>query len=78
MSFLIHIDQFANDRYRTECGIVIHFISDPVLTDRSVAEKKLCYRGFILALFQSTTANTIGSEHTRDNKRLLSVCEAKI
>ena len=39
---------------------------------------KLCCRGFILALFQSTTANKIDSEHTRDNKRLLLVCEAEI
>ena len=30
---------------------------------------KLCCRGFILALFQSTTANKIDSEHTRDYKR---------
>ena len=30
-------------------------------------------------LFQSTTANKIDSEHTRDNKRLLPVsCEAEI
>ena len=36
---------------------------------------KLCCRGFILALFQSTTANKIVSEHTRDCKRLLQVCE---
>ena len=39
---------------------------------------KLCCRGFILALFQSTTANEIDSEHTRDYKRLLLVCEAEI
>ena len=39
---------------------------------------KLCCRGFILALFQNTTANKIDSEHTRDYKRLLSVCEAEI
>ena len=39
---------------------------------------KLCCRGFILALFQSITANKIDSEHTRDYKRLLSECEAKI
>ena len=35
---------------------------------------KLCCRGFILALFQSTTAN----EHTQDYERLLPVCEAEI
>ena len=39
---------------------------------------KLCCRGFILALFQSTTTNKINSEHTRDYKRLLPVCEAEI
>ena len=38
----------------------------------------LCCRGFILALFQGTTANKIDSEHTRDYKRLLPVCEAEI
>ena len=39
---------------------------------------KLCCRGFILALFQSTTANIIDFEHTQDYKRLLPVCEAEI
>ena len=39
---------------------------------------KLCCRGFILALFQSTTANKIDSEHTRDYKRLLPICEADL
>ena len=39
---------------------------------------KLCCHGFILVLFQSTTANKIYSEHTRDYKRLLPVCEAEI
>ena len=39
---------------------------------------KLCCRGFILALFQSTTANKTDSEHTRDYKRLLPECEAEI
>ena len=39
---------------------------------------KLCSRGFILALFQSTTANKIDSEHTQDYKRLLPVWEAEI
>ena len=28
---------------------------------------KLCCRGFVLALFQSTTANKIDSEHSRDS-----------
>ena len=40
--------------------------------------RKLCCRGFILALFQSTSANKIDSEHTQDYKRSLSVCEAEI
>ena len=39
---------------------------------------KLCCRGFILALFQSTTANKIDPEHTQYYKRLLLVCEAII
>ena len=39
---------------------------------------KLCCRGFILALFQNTTANKIDSETTLDNKRLIPVCEAEI
>ena len=30
------------------------------------------------ALFQSTAANKVDYEHTRDYKRLLSVCEAEI
>ena len=46
-----------------------------LVTDRNT---KLCCRGFILALFQSTTANKIDSEHTQDYKRLLQVCEAEI
>ena len=45
-----------------------------LVTDRNTM---LCCRGFILALFQSTTANKIDSEHTRDYKRLLPVCEAE-
>ena len=39
---------------------------------------KLCCRGFILAPFQSTTANKIDSEHALDYKRLLPVYEAEI
>ena len=39
---------------------------------------KLCCRGFILVLFQSTIANKIDSEHTRDYKKILLVCEAAI
>ena len=44
-------------------------------TDRNT---KLCCRGFILALFQRTTAKKIDSEHTQGYKRLLPVCEAEI
>ena len=39
---------------------------------------KLCCRGSILALFQSTAANKIDSEHTQDYKKLLRLCEAEI
>ena len=46
-----------------------------LVTDENI---KLCCRGFISALFQRTTANKIDSEHTRQYKRLLLVCEAAI
>ena len=48
-----------------------------LVTDRNT---KLCCQGegYILALFQSTTADKISSEHTQDYKRLLRVCEANI
>ena len=39
---------------------------------------KLCCRGLILALFQSTTANKIDFKHTQGYKRLLPVCDAEI
>ena len=48
-------------------------------TDWSLTEiQSDVFRGFILALFQSTTAYKFDSEHTRGNKRLLPVCEAEI
>ena len=46
-----------------------------LVTDRHT---KICCRGFILALFKSSTTNKIDFEHTRDYKRLLPVCEAEI
>ena len=39
---------------------------------------KLGCRGFVLALFQSTTANKIDSEHTRDYTKLFPVCKVEI
>ena len=39
---------------------------------------KLCCRGFVLALFQSTLAYKIDSEHTRGYKKLFTVCKVKI
>ena len=39
---------------------------------------KLCCRGFVLALFQSTTAYKIDSEHTRDNMKYFPVCKVEI
>ena len=39
---------------------------------------KLCCRAFILALFHSATANKLDSEHIRDYKKLLPVCEVEI
>ena len=46
-----------------------------LVTDRNT---KLCCRALILALFQSNTATKFDSEHTRDYKKLLPVCEAEI
>ena len=46
-----------------------------LVTDRNT---KLCSCGFILALFQSTTANKIDSEHTQDCKKILMVCKIEI
>ena len=39
---------------------------------------KLCCHGFVLVLFQSTTANTIDSEHNRDHTKLFLVCKIEI
>ena len=39
---------------------------------------KLCCQGFVLALFQSTIAYKIDSEHIRDYTKLFSVCKVEI
>ena len=39
---------------------------------------KLCYRGFVLALFQSTTAYKTDSEHTQDYTKLFPVCKVEL
>ena len=39
---------------------------------------KLCCHGFVLALFQSTTANKMDSEHTRDYMKLFPVCKVEM
>ena len=36
---------------------------------------KLCCCGSVLALFQSTTANKIDSEHTREFGKLFPICK---
>ena len=46
-----------------------------LVTDRNA---KLCCCGFVLALFQSTTANKIDSEHTPDYTKLFPVCKVEI
>ena len=40
--------------------------------------RKLCCRGFVLALFQSTTAYKIDSEDTGDYTKLFLVCKIEI
>ena len=39
---------------------------------------RLCCRGFVLALFQSTTACKIDSEHIQDYTKLFWVCKVEI
>ena len=39
---------------------------------------KLCCRGFVLALFRSTTVFKIDSEHIRDYMKLFLVCKVEI
>ena len=48
--------------------------AETLVTDRNT---KLCCRAFVLALFQSTTANKIDSEHTRDYTKVFSVCKVE-
>ena len=39
---------------------------------------KLCFRGFVLAQFESTTAYKIDFEHTRDYMKLFPVLKVEI
>ena len=57
------------------CTVILGPSINRLVTDGNT---KSCCRGFILAIFQSNTANKIDSEHTQDYKRLLPVCEAEI
>ena len=62
-------------KYNLQCTCILGPSINRLVTDGNT---KLCCRGFIFLLFQSTTANKIDSEHTRDYKRFLPVCEAEI
>ena len=75
--FKIIIGEVYHQKYRRKSHLtemlIIHFSYfylgpsiNGLVTDGNT---KLCCRGFILALFQSTTANKIDSEHTQDSKR---------
>ena len=44
----------------------------------TVGNTKLCCRGFVLALFQSTTVYKVYFEHTQDNTKLFPVCKVEI
>ena len=68
-SFYYHFKRSTNAVYKLGPRI------NGLVTDGNT---KVCCPGFILALVQSTTANKIDFEHTRDYKRLLPVCEAEI
>ena len=58
----------------------VFFYKPPFSINRLVTDgnTKLCCCGFILMPFQSTSANKIDSEHTRDYKKLFPVCEVEI
>ena len=56
-------------------GIQLRPSIKELVTDRNT---KLCCRGFVSALFQSTTANKIDSERTRDHIKLFPVCKVEI
>ena len=58
-----------------DCGLNLGPSINGLVTDGNT---KLCCRGVILVLFQSTKANKIDSKHTPDYKRLIPVCEAEI
>ena len=66
-----------NCRRKSPTGLMLNLgpSINGLITDRNT---KLCCRGFIVALFQSTTANKIYSEHKQDYKRLLPIWEAEI
>ena len=44
----------------------------------TLTDTNICCRGCVLALFQSTTAYKVDSEHTRDNMKLFPVCKVEI
>ena len=46
-----------------------------LVTERNT---KLCCQGFVLALFQSTAAYKIDSEHIQDYTKLFPVCKVEI
>ena len=46
-----------------------------LVTDRNT---KVCCRGSVFVLFQSTTANKMDSEHTREYRKLFPACNISI
>ena len=63
--------------YQTDINQGIVYLGPSINGLIADGSTKLCCRGFILALFQSTTANKINSEHTLDYKKLLPVWEVE-
>ena len=62
------------------CQLIIHVTCLGLRINGLVTygNTKLCCQGFVLALFQSTTANKIDSEQTRDYPKLFPVCKVEI
>ena len=57
------------------CGSLLGPSINRPVTDGNI---KLCCRGSVLALFQSTTACKIDSKHTEDYTKLFPVCTVEI
>ena len=62
-----------DDKRYVANNLLMHGLAPSLNRLLTYGNTKLCCRGFVLALFQSTTAYKIDSEHTRDYTKLFPV-----